>query len=379
MKLPKTVRLIDIANETGISIATISRFLNGKRIRLNLRTKLEEYFKANQLEEYITSPSDSDVGERYVGLIVPDCNSFTFSSATNGVLAKAEELGYSIISTFAQGKPEREHKLLRSMQLSNIQGLIYTPLRSDSKELSRDLAILGDIPVVVPWCRDLGLPRASYVYSDNIESAYRATKYLLNLGRRNIGIILGSWLDIDTDALIQGCENNVVKSSGISAADRFAGYLKALKEYGIPFSRELIATSKWDHNSAVLAASSLLQSASQIDAILAASDQIGAVAMQIFRSHGYQIPEDISIISWNNSTFASVVTPTLTSIKEQPFLAGYLSLELIDEQLNGKKPRNIALSTEIIPRNSTSVKQTRPLMRTTNLELPPVESPFDSD
>lgn len=353
MKLQGNFRLIDVANITGTSIATVSRYLNGKSIRPDSQAKLEAFFRKHEMTDVIID-ADARGSAKSVGLIVPDCNSNTFSSITNGIIDAANELGYTVISTYSQGQHSTEQQLLRALSNIELKGLLFSSIGVNNASVYPMLKRFANIPVVVIWRRNTNEPY-SHVYSDNIMAGYHATKYLLNLGRRNIGIILGSWRNIDLEEMYEHYAD-YDKFSGLIGIDRFRGYRLALEEYHIPFAPELVVTSNWRYESAALASSKLLQTATHIDGILASSDLLGAVASRVLTSHGYRIPEDISIISWGNSAYATVTTPTLTCVEEQTYQAGQAALRLLDEQIHGAPMRDVKLDTTIIPRNSTAVK-----------------------
>jgi len=172
---PENKRLVDISNETGVSIATVSRYLNNKRIRPELKARLDSFMSENGY----SSPGESlSSRQKIIGLLVPDCFSRSFSFISDGVVAEARKDNYVVIPVYAQGDLAIEDYLLKAFKQMGISGLIYFPISSDEEYLQKRLAPFRNIPTVIAWRRLTGRD-LSHVYSDNIGACYKATKYLL--------------------------------------------------------------------------------------------------------------------------------------------------------------------------------------------------------
>jgi LacI family transcriptional regulator len=173
------------------------------------------------------------------------------------------------------------------------------------------------------------------VGATNWQGAYDATRYLIRLGHRRIGFITG--------ALELGC-----------AVDRLAGYQAALTDHDLPSDPTLITTGDFHRPQGFAGAQALLNRPDRPTAILASNDEMAFGAMEAARVHGLRIPDDISVVGFDDIPQASVVHPPLTTVRqpleEMGRMATQMLLRLIAEpQLQVGR---VALPTELVERQS---------------------------
>jgi LacI family transcriptional regulator len=173
------------------------------------------------------------------------------------------------------------------------------------------------------------------VEASNWQGGYDATQYLIDLGHRRIGFIAGL-MEIQ------------------SAVDRFEGYKAALADHNIPFLDELVVTGDFSHVGGYAAAQNLLNLSPRPTAVFACNDFEAMGAMEAARDHDLQIPEDLSIIGFDDIHLAASAYPKLTTIQQPLSQMGKMAARLLLEQIDDpqRPARRITLATRLIVRDS---------------------------
>ena len=175
----------------------------------------------------------------------------------------------------------------------------------------------------------------SSVVADGERSAQIATQHLLDNGSKRVAFIGGSnHLDI-------------VKK-------RKHGYLEALRHNHIPIERELVVCRKIDYEEGKIATETLLSLPNPPDAILAMNDTLAFAAIEVIKSHGLRIPEDIAIIGYTDEQHANYIEPKLSAISHQTYQMGETACRLLIEQIRGEKTvRQVVIPTQLQIRESS--------------------------
>ena len=174
--------------------------------------------------------------------------------------------------------------------------------------------------------------------ADGAQSAQAATQHLLDTGSRRVAFIGGAnHLDI-------------VKR-------RKHGYLEALRENHIPIEKELVVCRKIDYEEGKIATESLLALPNPPDAILAMNDTLAFAAMEVIKSHGLRIPQDVALIGYTDEQHANYVEPKLSAVCHQTYQMGQTACQLLIDRLKGDKTvRQVVIPTTLQVRES-SVKE----------------------
>nr|WP_255621940.1 LacI family DNA-binding transcriptional regulator [Tessaracoccus sp. OS52] len=190
----------------------------------------------------------------------------------------------------------------------------------------------GDLPVVL--CGQLeGMPYEgvfSTVYADDVEGSRIAAERMLAQGRTRVGAILGPF---DNPASV----------------DRHRGYHSVLGER---LQDDAVVYTGWDSNSGFEAARELLETVPEIDGILAGSDRIAVGALTALRLAGRRVPEDVSVIGFDNHPFAATSTPPLTTIEQPLHDEGRVAAEMALGMIDGADPRTEVLHMSLVERES---------------------------
>lgn len=341
-----------IAKQAGVSIATVSRVLNGKTVRPLHKEKVLEALRI--LDYQIDSGIRKFRGEAPASfaILVPDLSNLFFAHIANSAVLEAQKQGKNMLVFSCSGDQDLERSLLKKLAGTPIEALLYCPI--SSPELPPDLAIFNHIPLVIFGRRNI-LPGRPHVYTDNIRGGYIATKYLRRLGRKQIIFLLGSW----RPDLSWGNSGEILSllgsplSGAFSSLDRLEGHRRALEEEGLPLSAERIQFSLYSFDAGYNAARDILVRMLPVDAIIAPNDTVAAGVMRFLEEQHIKVPEEISVIGYDDSTIAQMTTPTLTSIRQDPEKIGSSAVHTALRMLKGETVEDVVVNISLSVRKST--------------------------
>jgi LacI family transcriptional regulator len=173
------------------------------------------------------------------------------------------------------------------------------------------------------------------IHVDNVDAGYRATKHLIDFGHREI-------------ALIHGIRNHP------DAVQRFEGYSKALADAGIELNSNLVYSGDFSAQSGVLAVNSLLAQSTHFSAVFAANDMVAFGARLALHRHGIRVPEDVSIIGFDDQAEAAFMTPPLTTMRQPAVEMGVASAAALVKLIDGESYELPRLPIELQRRESVA-------------------------
>lgn len=335
----KEVTIYDLAKELKYSPSTISRALNNhksigkKTIKEIQRVAGEMGYRPNSIAASLRSKKS-----KTIGIMIARINSPFMSTLISGIEDAARQAGHNVIISQSNEKYENEVRNAKAMYDSRIGGLIVS-LAMETKNTDHFQQFLDkNIPVVfvdrVP--QDFNSYR---VIIDNYAAGFRATRHLIDQGCKRIAHFAGAQ------------HVNVYNM-------RKKGYLDALQENGLDVYEELIIyleTMSQDEGREAMA--KLLQMDSPPDGLFSSNDAAAIGAIQCAKEKGVKIPQEISIIGFNDDPVASIVEPSLSSVSHPARKMGELSAQRILEHSSENLQNGISeitmLDTEIIARNSS--------------------------
>jgi LacI family transcriptional regulator len=211
-----------------------------------------------------------------------------------------------------------------------VEGAIVEGLRlSDPyiEEIKRTQipTVLIDIPILTD--------KVGYVSSDNVQAAFEATSYLIKLGHRNIGFINGH-----NDAAV--------------SFERLEGYKKALEKNNIPYKEEYVVFDDFTQEGGYNSFKTLIFENPEITAIFHASDLMAIGSFKAAKDLGMKVPDDISIVGFDDIELASLITPGLTTIRQDTFKMGYNAAKHLLSIIKGEKPQHIVIPHKLVIRDS---------------------------
>ena len=294
--MAEKVTLKTIAREVGLSPATVSLVLNGRPVRVsdeNRRRILDvarrEHYIPNQIARSLVTQH-----MQTLGLIVPNIESRFFSSFAKMLEMKCRRRGYALFITNSDNSTSNDADLVRLLVNRGADGIFI--ITSDEVEASKQLiADLEQLPVpFVMVDRTIDELDCDKVTFNNELGGYLATKYLLDHGHRRIA-----------------CMVNTASNTGRARLD---GYVRALGEKGLELDQALVLTSDYYIPDAYLAAQQLIRV--NATAVVATSDNIALGLLRYLYERGLHVPQDYSVVGYDNSISDALFEPALTSIEQ---------------------------------------------------------------
>ncbi len=333
----------DVAKKCQVSTATVSRALRGLP---NVTPSTREYVtKIAHDMGYSIDPVASQLRSgksNHIGIVMPLTDNWFFSKFSTNAEVILLNAGYEVVrySMVSMGDQTAFFKHLAARK--NLNGLIVTTLNLSAE----DITILSNLTIPVVTFETVTDAFPSIV-TDNISSARSATCYLLNLGHNHIGVISG----IEDDPF-----NFSVPQK------RLRGYQAALKEYGLKFRPELIVPGNFSLAGGAEAMIKLLSIPSPPTAVFAFSDEMAIGAMKTIREINLKIPEDVSVIGFDDHDVAAYVglTTVKQPVTESGEKAAFLLLEHIDNKNQSELP-HVVMKNTLVVRSTTASKIITPL------------------
>lgn len=300
-----TPTIKDVAKLAGVSIATVSRALNGeRRITETTRSTVERAaqqlgYQGNVLARNLRAKSN-----RTILVIVPNITAF-FSGVLQGI---EDELGpdYYVLLGNTKNDRRREESFLNLLLQRGADGAIVTSVRTGSTQL---LDLSRKIPVVLA-CQYLEDPLLPTVSVDNVRAAMEAATYLVNLGHRRIAHLAGP-LDI------------------VVSRDRVRGYSLGLAGAGLPSDPTLVKEGDFTYESGYERTRELLSQPGRPTAIFASSDEMAAGAIRAVQHQGLRVPQDVSVVGFDDTQIASIFDLPITTVSQPVGEIGRTAVRLL--------------------------------------------------
>jgi len=322
--------LRDVARIAGVSTATASRALERPQaVAEETKRRVLEAVASSGYIPNISARNLRKMETRLVTILIPDVTNPFFNEIVRGVEQVAREHGYSVLLADTENLPGQEAAYGNLLAARRTDGLILLNGRVPTGLLPQDQP-RGTTPPVVVACEyvtNIDLPT---VQIDNIDAARKATQHLLDLGHRRIGFITGPlW--------------------NVLSRDRLHGHRDALLDAGLTFDDALVAQGNFSIASGVTAASQLLGLAERPSAIFASNDEMAIGAIRAARDRGLRVPEDVSVVGFDDIRFAAFVDPPLTTVSQPGNEIGRTAMTLLLTILAGQpvQQRRIILPTHL--------------------------------
>lgn len=335
MKSQKHTSLKDIAQALGVSVPTVSRALkDSPDISRALCEKAKWMAREMNYRPNPFALSLRKNAPRIIGVVVPDIVTHFFASILNGIENMAVKNGYFVIITTSHESYEHEKRNVENLVNMRVEGIIAC-LSQETTDYTH-FAELKDINMpLIMFDRVCLTDQFSSVVADGEHSAQMATQHLLDNGCKRVAFIGGAnHLDI-------------VKR-------RKHGYLEALRNNKIPIEKELVVCRKIDYEEGKVAAQTLLALPNPPDAILAMNDTLAFAAIEVIKSHGLRVPNDIALIGYTDEQHANYIEPKLSAVSHQTYEMGETACLLLIDQIRGDKAiRQVMIPTHLQIRESS--------------------------
>lgn len=325
----KKVRIEDVAKLAGVSITTVSRVINRfPTVTESNRTKVEDAVRKLKFRPDVTAQRLAKGVNNTVGLVIPRYEGIFYSffamEVIRGVGIACEGLKLDLLLHISNGRTPPN--------LSTLGGVIFADVLANEKDIK--LALEEKTPCIVINNAIDSLP-VSFIAVDNLSGAKKAVEHLINLGHRNIATITG---DPITQAGVQ----------------RLEGYKTTLTKKGISIKDEYIVKGDYSRRSARVATEKFLGLKKPPTAIFAASDDMALEAIEVILEKGKKVPDDISIIGFDDNPACLYGPVTLTTIKQPLFSMAQEAVKELNKIMSGKSKALVkkVLPAELVIRDS---------------------------
>lgn len=331
----REVTIVDVAKEAGVSYSTVSRVVNNKSyVKPETRARVVKAMTRLGYQANLQARSLAGGSSNVIGLLVTELTTQYMGEIVSGIEEVLTSNQYELMLYTTHRKKAKESAFVNMMARGLADGLlIVLPREPEAYLLSLRQRNFPYVLIDQFGIDDTDLS----VTATNRDGGYEATKHLISLGHRRIGMITG-WMDM------------------ISAVHRLEGYRSALADHEIAYDERLIYVGDFTQTSGYLGANTLLDLADPPTAVFASNDMGALGVMDAVRDRGMKVATDISIVGFDDVPIASAVTPPLTTIRqplsEMGLRATQMLVDLIQEP---EKPQcGIVLPTTLIIRGSTA-------------------------
>ena len=326
----KRVTIQDIADEANVSISTVSRVLNetapvreSKRVAVLAAIERLDY-RPNTFAQGLAG------GQSFtIGVLTQEISSPFYDAILHGTLNGLRGSGYSPLIADGHRHTEQEQKAISTLFSRQVDGLIIIHPMNESEYLQE---ISAERPIVV---FGRAIPSMYTIIINDFEGGYNATKHLIDLGHRKIAHIAGIMSHSDS-------------------VERLNGYEQALRDAGLSVHESLIVEGQFTEQSGVMAVEMLLTRGLTFSALFAGNDQMAYGARLALHRHGLRVPEDVSIIGYDDQHGSAYTIPPLTTMHQPAAVIGKMAATSLLRLLKGEELQPVQLSAELIIRESTS-------------------------
>jgi DNA-binding LacI/PurR family transcriptional regulator len=328
---PRSIK--DIARLANVSHSTVSRALHNSQL-VNARTaeKIQRIARESGFRVSAVARGLVMRKTRTIGVVVTTIADPFVAEVVSGIEQAANDHGYSVFLADSNADPDREQKVVRSFAERRVDGIVVTASRVGA--LYIPLLSEMKVPIVLINNQNPG----EFVHSvtiENVEASREATNHLIRLGHRRIAY-LGDQFGYQSDT------------------ERFAGYSRALDEAGLPFLPELVVHGDGKADAATKAMDKLLALDNPPAAVFCYNDMSALGALRSIRLHGLRVPEDISLVGFDDLFLASYMQPPLTTVRQPMRRMGQLAMESLLKLMSGEELTvAIKIPAELIVREST--------------------------
>ncbi|MDZ5622105.1 LacI family DNA-binding transcriptional regulator [Nocardioides bizhenqiangii] len=337
-KPQSSVRLQDVAEEAGVSIATASRSLSGTAgVSESVAERVREVAQRMGYVVNVHARSLAAGTSRSVGLVVHEIGDPYFAEIASGVLRVGTREGLTVQICHSGRDPDRELEQIRMLVANRVgaiiiagSGFVDPALQAAAK---RDLQAYRDQGgrVAVIGRHHLGVDA---VLPENVKGGRAIADHLIGLGHRRIAVATGS-------------------TALTTIADRLAGVEEACAEAGISFADVPVVVAEFTREGGKLAAEEILRDHPDVTAVLSLNDDMAIGVLSVLRARGVAVPERMSVSGFDDVAVAGDLAPSLTTIRLPMVTMGELALELA-LKAPGNRPRRRSAGHELVVRDSTA-------------------------
>lgn len=329
------VTIYDVAREANVSMATVSRVVNGNpNVKPTTRKKVLEAierlgYRPNAVARGLASKKTTTVG-----VVIPDVSSTFYSELARGIEDIATMYKYNIILSNSDQNKEKELRLLNTLLGKQVDGIVF--MSGNITEEHVEEFKRSPVPIVLASTFDENneLPSVNINYE---QAAYDAVKFLIDKGHKHIAYVSGPM------------------EEPVNKVKKLKGYIRALEEAGIKYDEQFVVEGDYSYESGIEAFDKVLELSPKPTAIFVGTDEMALGVIHAAQDKGYEIPKDFDVIGFDNTRLATMVRPRLTTVVQPSYDIGAVAMRLLTKLMNKEEVDNhiVELPHRIEIRQST--------------------------
>lgn len=323
----------DIADQLGVSRATVSRAINGAPgVGPELRKKILEFVKELGYKPDTVAQSLSKGYRKIIGLIFGDVRNPFYAELTFYIQMAMNKYGYTVMIFNSEYSAHQEQEFIEMAREFRLAGLILFTAQTDKDDLKEQT---NRLPIVLVN-RALDMAQCDSVTMDNFKAGYIAAMHLIELGHRRIGFVRG-------------------QSISSASVQRFEGYRQALKNWSLPLNEEDVMEGDLKMSAGYEMAPQFFQREKRPTGLIVTNDMMALGILDWCNEKGVKIPEELSIVSFDNIDFSKIHGIELTSVSQHVREMGEKAVELMLRRIREPQAeyKRIILEPTLIVRNTT--------------------------
>ncbi|ASK62933.1 catabolite control protein A [Virgibacillus phasianinus] len=328
------ITIYDVAREANVSMATVSRVVNGNpNVKPTTRKKVLATIESLGYRPNAVARGLASKKTTTVGAIIPDISSIFFAELARGIEDIATMYKYNIILSNSDQNKDKELQLINTMYEKQVDGILFMGGTITEEHVEQFKS--SSVPVVLAATYD----ETGTIPSVNIDyeqAAYEATKFLLDKGNKTVAFIAA-----EDDTTIN--------------QQKYAGYQRALQESSVSLNDAYVVKGDFTYGSGLEAVDELFALETKPTAIFVSSDEMALGVIHGAQDKGIKVPEDLEVFGFDNTRLASMVRPTLSTIVQPMYDIGAVAMRLLTKYMNKEEisEKKVVLPHRIEERNST--------------------------
>ncbi|AEH01433.1 LacI family DNA-binding transcriptional regulator [Lacinutrix sp. 5H-3-7-4] len=327
-----------LALELNLSTSTVSRALNDHPdISLQTKKRVKNLAQSLNYVPNIFAKGFRNHKTNIIGVIVPNITHYFTTTMVRGILKEAEAKGYRVIISESNNDENKQKEMFNTMLQFGVDGILAS-LTKRTREVEQILSTLNNLPIVLFDKVSNKIPCTQITINDE-EAAYNVVEHLINIGKKRIAIIKEGDYSYNSEK-------------------RYLGYKKALLDNNIELNEKLVlSVEDISLKEGKRMANILLSAKKRPDAIFAITDAAAIGVMQALKKFNVEIPRDIAVVGFSNSSHSTIVEPKLTTVDQSGEKMGKVAVKyLIDEieaETESVSSKLVEIKSSIIIRESS--------------------------
>ncbi|MDQ0221104.1 catabolite control protein A [Peribacillus cavernae] len=307
------ITIYDVAREANVSMATVSRVVNGNpNVKPVTRKKVLEVierlgYRPNAVARGLASKKTTTVG-----VIIPDISSIFFAELARGIEDIATMYKYNIILSNSDENKEKEFHLLNTMLGKQVDGIVFMGSNITNEHVEEFQR--SPVPIVLA-CSVEDTGKVPSVNIDYVAAAFDAVTSFAEQGHRNIAFVTGN----EAEPINQ---------------KKLAGYKRGLENANLSFDESYIVEGDYTYDSGIESFEKLIEAAERPTAIIVGADEMALGIVHAAQDKGYNVPDDFEVISFDNTRLTLMVRPQITTIVQPLYDIGAVAMRLLTKLMN---------------------------------------------